>query len=85
MGVAIDGLPADDMEVVVDDRRLSDARGRSRLVEQRMPLESDEGAGDHHRRERVFALLTWTVLTVLAGAERRGIELHTIGLPRVVL
>jgi hypothetical protein len=73
------------MEVVVDDRRLSDARRRNRLVEQRMPVQTDERAGDHDRRKRVFALLTRTVLTVLAAAERRRIELHTIGLPPVVL
>jgi hypothetical protein len=40
MGVAVDGLPADDMEVVIDDRRLGDARHRSGLVEQRMALKS---------------------------------------------
>src|SRR6516165_6282528 len=73
------------MDVVVDDWRLTDARRSNRLVEQRMALKSDERAGDHDRREGVFALLTWTALTVRAGAERRRIELHTITLRGVVL
>ena len=76
MGVPIDGLPADEMEVVVDDWRLSHARRRSRLVEQGMPLESDQRAGNYGRRERVFALLARSTLAVQATAERRRVELH---------
>jgi len=51
-----------------------------------VPLEAEQRAGEHHGRERVFALVAGVALTALAGAvggARLGIQVDAVAGGRV--